>query len=307
MSQFHISQKNYSKKILRSSYITLFTVAFLIGIKGLAFHLSNSIILLSVLADSIWDFIISLTSLILVRVSLRKSNRNFRWGFGKLESMASFLEALFILLISISILIIAVNRYFNPVVFLPYSNLAIIVMIISLIVTFVLVRYQTHVLKETNSQSVESNRQHYLADILTNLAAIIGLVLVSYNFVIVDSLVAGMISIYLVYTTIPIFKKSINVLIDKEIDQDLRKEIIDLILDHNKIVDCHNVRGRVSGNKIFLEAHLVISQHASFKVSHSIIHEVEENLKKRFGSMCYSFAPKYMGQNPFLAISLAVL
>ena len=285
MSQFHISQENYSKKILRSSYITLATVLFLIVIKALAFHLSSSLILLAALFDSAFDLLISLTSLILVRISLRKSDKNFRWGYGKIESLASFLEALFILFISISILIVAVNRYFNPEINLSYSHVGITVMIVSLITTFFLVRYQTHVLTVTNSQSVASNRAHYLADMLTNLLAIFGLVLVSYNFVIADSLVAGMISIYLVYTTIPIFKKSINVLIDKEIDQDLRKEIIDLILDHNKVIDCHNVRGRISGNKIFLEAHLVISKHTSFKASHDVIHQVEENLKKRFGSI----------------------
>ena len=133
MSQFHISQENYSKKILRSSYITLATVLFLIVIKALAFHLSSSLILLAALFDSAFDLLISLTSLILVK--------NFRWGYGKIESLASFLEALFILFISISILIVAVNRYFNPEINLSYSHVGITVMIISLITTFFLVRY----------------------------------------------------------------------------------------------------------------------------------------------------------------------
>ena len=64
MPSFHVTQSEYSEKVKRSSLITISVVAFLIIIKLIAYFFTGSIIILSVLADSIFDLIISLTSLV---------------------------------------------------------------------------------------------------------------------------------------------------------------------------------------------------------------------------------------------------
>ena len=104
-------------------------------------------------------------------------------------------------------------------------------------------------MKDTASLSVESEKLHYLSDLLTNIAAFVGIMLVMFaDFSRADPLIAALISIYMIYTTIAIFQKSIAVLIDREIDDDLKSEIFDIVKSHNKVLGFHDVRTRQSGS-----------------------------------------------------------
>ena len=179
MSHFHITQSEYSEKLRHLSYVTIATVSFLIAIKLVAYSYTGSIILLSVAADSVFDLIISLTNFILVRISLKKSTSTYRYGYGKAEALSAFIEGIIIFIISVLILAIAVQKYINPESSMPHTNLALGVMAISLITTFFLVRYQSKIMRQTDSISVESEKLHYISDLLTNFAALIGIILVS--------------------------------------------------------------------------------------------------------------------------------
>ena len=154
MPQSHITQYEYSEKLRHLSYVTIATVSFLIIIKLIAYSYTGSIILLSVAADSVFDLIISLTNFILVRISLKKSTSAYRYGYGKAEALSAFIEGMIILIISLSVLAIAIQEYFNPESQMPHANLALSVMVISLATTFFLVRYQSMVMHHTDSISV---------------------------------------------------------------------------------------------------------------------------------------------------------
>ena len=102
-----IRQRQYSKVLRRSTYITLITVLFLISIKAVAFWFTGSIVILSTLADSFFDFVITATNFFLVRMSLREETDQHRFGFGKYEALSSFIEAMFIFSVSMFILFLS--------------------------------------------------------------------------------------------------------------------------------------------------------------------------------------------------------
>ena len=149
-----------------------------------------------------------------------------------------------------------------------------------------LVRFQTRIMKDTASLSVESEKLHYLSDLLTNIAAFVGIMLVMFaDFSRADPLIAALIAFYMIYTTIAIFQKSIAVLIDREINDDLKSEIFDIVKSHNKVLGFHDVRTRQSGSskgKFFMQMHIEVSEHVSLEESHNIADQVEENILNKF-------------------------
>jgi ferrous-iron efflux pump FieF len=265
MTYVNISQNEYGEKIKKSSLITLGVVLFLIIIKAFAYFATGSIIILSLLADSFFDLIITLTTFILVRISLKKNTNEYRFGYGKAEALSAFIEGIVILLISIFILYMAYKNFIDPEITIINSEIALIVIAISIFATLMLVRFQTRIMKDTASLSVESEKLHYFSDLLTNIAAFVG--------------------IYMIYTTIAIFQKSIAVLIDREIDDDLKSEIFDIVKSHNKVLGFHDVRTRQSGSskgKFFMQMHIEVSEHVSLEESHNIADQVEENILNKF-------------------------
>ena len=127
-----IGQKEYGKVLKRSTYITLVTVLFLILIKAIAFWFTGSIVILSTLADSFFDFVITATNFFLVRMSLREETDQHRFGFGKYEALSSFIEAMFIFSVSVFILFLSAQRVISPET-IPHTNIALAVMIVSII------------------------------------------------------------------------------------------------------------------------------------------------------------------------------
>ena len=66
-----INYNEYATVLKRSTYVTLMTVLFLISIKAVAFWFTGSIVILSTLADSFFDFVITATNFFLVRTKVR--------------------------------------------------------------------------------------------------------------------------------------------------------------------------------------------------------------------------------------------
>ena len=280
-----ISQKEYSKVLRRSTYITLITVLFLISIKAVAFWFTGSIVILSTLADSFFDFVITATNFFLVRISLREETDQHRFGFGKYEALSAFIEAMFIFSVSIFILFLSVQRMISPET-IPYTNIALTVMIISIIVNFFLVRYQSNIIKQTESIAAKAEHTHYFQDLLTNFAVIIAIILVgNFNLTLADPIFAAAISFYMIYSSVGIFRKSIDVLIDKEVDDKLKEEIKNIVMSHPKVDGFHDFKTRQSGSskgKFFMQMHIEINEHTSLNESHNIVDQVEERILEKF-------------------------
>ena len=280
-----IRQRQYSKVLRRSTYITLITVLFLISIKAVAFWFTGSIVILSTLADSFFDFVITATNFFLVRASLKEETDEHRFGFGKYEALSAFIEAMFIFVVSIFILYLSVQRVILPET-IPYTNIALIVMVVSIIVNFFLVRYQSNVIKHTESTSAEAEHAHYFQDLLTNAAVIVAIVLVgNFNLTLADPIFAAAISLYMIYSSIGIFHKSSDILIDKEVDSQLKDEIKTIVVSHPKVDGFHDFKTRQSGSskgKFFMQIHIEINENTSFEESHNIVDQVEEKILNKF-------------------------
>ena len=282
---YYINYKEYSTVLRRSTYITLITVLFLISIKSVAFWFTGSIVILSTLADSFFDFVITATNFFLVRVSLREETDQHRFGFGKYEALSAFIEAIFIFSVSIFILFLSVQRFISPET-IPYTNIALVVMIISIVVNFLLVRYQSNIIKKTQSISAEAERTHYFQDLLTNSAIIVAIILIgNFNLTVADPIFAALISIYMIYSSIGIFRRSVDILIDKEVDDELKDTIKSIVMSHPKVDGFHDFKTRQSGSsrgKFFMQIHIEIDEKTSFEESHNIVDEVEELILKKF-------------------------
>lgn len=285
MSHGNINNDQYSSIIKRSTLITLFTVLFLIGIKFFAWWMTGSIVILGTLADSFFDFAITFINLILVRFALEPADSEHRWGHARLEAVTALLEGVLIVLASIYILFLAIQRYFLPET-IEHTGYATIVMVVSIIVTFLLVRYQSEVIKKTSSLSATAEHTHYLQDLLTNFSALVAIVLIgNFGFTQADSLFGSLIAIYMIYTSYGILKKSIDVLIDREIDDDIRDEVRSIIMKHPKVDGIHDFKTRMSGGakeRFFMQCHLEVSRYATLIDAHSVSDEVEEMILKRF-------------------------
>ncbi|RDU62654.1 cation diffusion facilitator family transporter [Helicobacter sp. MIT 14-3879] len=255
-------------------------IAFCLTILKLIFAvISGSVVILASAIDSLLDVFVSLFNHFTLIKSHSPSNKYFNYGFGKLEGVASVLESLIIFcsgtyIIYESIVKIISNKGVNNI------EQGLLVMIISIIVTFALVCFLKLIAKSNNSIIIKSEVLHYKSDLLSNAAVIVSLIIIQFtSFYAIDSIIGGILGIYICIQAYKIAKEGFFMLLDRAISEELNNEIIKILDDNKSITSYHELKSRVSGDTIFLEYHLVFDNNISLFNAHSISNEIEYNIE----------------------------
>jgi ferrous-iron efflux pump FieF len=148
-------------------------------------------------------------------------------------------------------------------------------MLIAILLTLMLVGFQSYVVKKTGSIAISADSLHYRADILVNVAVIISLVLAAnLQWYMADPVFAILIVIYMSIGAYKIAVQSLGILMDKEFSDEARKRIKDIAESHEKIMNVHDMRTRSSGATSFIQFHAEMPKHISLAEAHEIADEV---------------------------------
>lgn len=271
-----------SRLMQAATKASVFVAIFLILIKTVGYALTGSVTLLSSLLDSFLDSLGSIINFIAIRHALEPADEEHRFGHGKAEPLAGIAQSGFIIASSGFLIFEAILRLRNPQV-LEYAHLGIVIIFISLIVTFLLVRYQKYVVKQTSSIAIKADSIHYMSDFLLNGLVIISLVLVSqFNLWWIDPVFAILIAIYIAWSARKIATESLNQLMDRELPDEDRNKIIEIVKSNDQVINIHELRTRMSGRNIFIQFHLDLDKNLSLHEVHSIAESVKRELYEVF-------------------------
>ena len=210
--------------------------------------------------------------------SEKPEDKDFNYGRGKIEALASLLEGLIITFSGIFLLYKAYEKYIKGEKSL-YLNESLIIMIISLLVTIFLVLYLNKVAKITKSMVIKADALHYKVDLYSNLAVLFSLVLVSItSYEIIDVIVSICISLYIIYSAYELIHNGFLVLLDKSLESNIVKDIENIIKE-NDVNKFHLLKTREAANKIFVEVHLVFDKKITLYEAHKISDKIEEKIK----------------------------
>ncbi len=268
--------------MVRATIASVSTGIFLAVIKLIAYLFTGSVALLTSLIDSVIDIFTSLVNMFAVKQSLIPADKEHRFGHGKIESLAGLAQSAFIAGSVMFIVFEAANRLIHPE---PIENGAIglFVMIISMIATLALVYYQRKLIKETGSVAIKADSLHYVSDIMFNASVILAIVL-SYYFGITsaDPLIAMLIAAYIIYGIINIARHCLDQLLDRELPDEDREEILKLLKSHSEVRDVHGFRTRASGRDIFIQCHIELDGDLSLVAAHEIAEQVQRKIQHAY-------------------------
>ncbi len=266
----------------RATYLSVAVAVTLIVIKFVAYFETNSVSLLSTLVDSVLDASASLINLFAVRHALLPADDDHRFGHGKAEALAGLFQSAFIAGSALFLLFQAIERALHPEI-VTEGELGIAVMIVSIILTIILVLYQRHVIRLTNSVAISADSLHYVGDILVNGSVIAALIISYYfNWIYADSLFAIGISFFIFYNAWSIIRASLADLMDEELGDEERAAIEEIVLASPGVLNLHELRTRRSGITVFIQLHLDLDGTISLTEAHDLSDVVEARLMEKF-------------------------
>ncbi|MEP6390600.1 MAG: cation diffusion facilitator family transporter [Halioglobus sp.] len=271
-----------SARLLRLATVSSVTTAtLLIAAKLGAYVMTGSVSILASLIDSVLDAGASLVNLFAVNYSLSPPDEQHRFGHGKAESVAGLAQATLICGSGIYLIVESIERLVNPPQ-LQDLGIGLAVMAFAILATLILLAIQHHVIERTGSVAIRADSLHYKTDLFTNTAIILALVLTQWGWSGMDPIFALGVAVYIIYSAWHIGYEAFNDLLDKELPDERRQEILDLINEHPEVEGAHDLRTRLSGRTVYIQVHIELEDHMPLIQSHKISDEVEEALLKRF-------------------------
>ncbi len=278
----HESSTEAARLMRLATYASVAVASFLILIKLAAWRYTDSISLLSTLIDSLLDAVASLINLFAVRHALVPADREHRFGHGKAEPLAALGQTAFIAGSALFLVIAAGQRLFDPRPVL-HGGIGIAVMVVAIVVTFALTRFQASVVRQTGSVAIKADSLHYLGDILVNGAVIVALLLASeFGWTIADPLFGLAIAGYIAFIAWRIARGSFDMLMDRELPEAERARIREIALANPDVRDLHDLRTRSSGRRTFIQVHIEMDGTLTLYRAHSVADEVEAALREAF-------------------------
>jgi ferrous-iron efflux pump FieF len=265
-----------------AGYASVGVAFLLIGAKVAAYLLTGSVALLSSLLDSLLDAGASLVNLYAIRQSLTPADREHRFGHGKAEPLAALGQTAFIAGSAAFLAFQAAGRLIAPVA-VEHEELGIAVMVFSIVATLLLVIYQRRVIRRTGSYAVRADSLHYLGDLFVNASVIVALLLSAWwGWHLADPLFAIGIAAYILYTAWQIFRGALDMLMDRELPDEVRGRIRKIAQNHPRVMSVHDLRTRAAGRSIFVQMHLEMDPEMLLREAHEVADAVELAIMAEF-------------------------
>jgi len=235
---------------------------------------TGSLALIAEAIHSFSDLIASIISLVSVKIAAKKT-KEFPYGLYKLENIASVIISFFLFFAAYEIIREAFLSHSEHKV--QHIYVAIAVMVVAMISTFVYSRLEIKAAKKLNSPALMADAHHIWADFLSSVIVIFGLIGVSlgYN---LDKYAAAIVSIFILHSGWEIFSSGIKVLLDISLEKEELEKIKKIIYSHPAVVEIKHIRGRAAGSFKFLDIELLLHNY-SLRETHKIVDDIEKKIK----------------------------
>ncbi len=268
-----------NKAIKSISLIGIIGNIFLLIIKGMVGIISNSQSMLADAFNSAGDIFSSVMTYIGNKISSAPPDDDHNLGHGKAEYIYALLISIVMFLLIIEVIKNSISNIINPYNY-HYSNYLIVVCIITIIVKLGLYIYTKLVNLKYNNILIRANSIDHRNDCLLTTLNLIACIFSYYKVMYIDSIVGILISLWILFTAIKIFKESYDVLMDKAISNDIKDKVYKIIAKYPEVKKVIHFNSTPVGYKYQISFTIYVDGDMSTYDSHFIANSLEEEIDK---------------------------
>ncbi len=244
--------------------------------------LTGSLGILAEAAHSGLDLIAAGLTFVAVRVSSRPPDHNHLYGHGKVENLSALAETLLLLLTCAWVAWEACRRLAAHRIGVQVNAWSFAVMLVSIVVDL----SRSHVLSRSarkyNSQALEADALHFQTDVWSSAVVVFGLIAVKvaewlpgaawlrYG----DAVAALGVSALVVWVSVRLGRRTVDALMDHA-PLGMEERIAVAVGAVPGVLDCHNLRIRSSGARLFIDLHILVDGKQSLAEAHRLTDIVE--------------------------------
>ncbi len=269
------------RKIINASWIAIIANALLSVLKIVVGIIAGSFAVIADGIDSASDVLTSLITLFTAHIISRPPDIKYAYGYNKADTVATKLLAFIIFFAGAQLAISTSHKLINPIETGIPDNIAIYVILISIIGKYALAFYLKKTGKSIDSPMLIANARNMQNDVIISLSVLTGLI---FTFIlklpIIDLITAFMVSIYIMFIAFKIFMQSNRDLMDGVDDPHIYQKIINAAKSVKGVSHPHRIRVRKMAHQYLVALDIEIDGSKSLLEAHKISSFVEAEIKK---------------------------
>ncbi len=256
----------------------------LLVIKFIAYYLTHSVAILTDALESIVNVVAGFIGLYSLYIAAMPRDINHPYGHGKAEFLSAAVEGTLVLSAGAIIIYKAIQHLIYPIILHQIDRGMILVGITAVINLGVgLIGVKNG--KRNQSVALIASGRHLISDSYSTFGIIAGLLLILLTRLSwVDSAIAIIFGIIIIYTGYKILRRSIAGIMD-EADVELLTKMVHILNASRREnwIDLHNLRIIKYGNILHVDCHLTVPWYLNVSEAHAEIEALGTLIKNEFG------------------------
>jgi cation diffusion facilitator family transporter len=218
------------------------------------------------LSDLATDFLV----LFAAKHSHRQADDEHPYGHGRIETVATVILGVSLVIVALGISYDAVRRLLAPELLLHPGWMALVIAILSVVSKEIIYQYTARAARRLRSKMLQANAWHSRSDALSSIIVVIGVLATMAGYPTFDALAAVAVALMVAKIGWDLLWKSLQELIDTALDPEEVEAIRKTIMAVDGVRACHMLRTRHSGSDALVDVHILVDPALSVSEGHQI-------------------------------------
>ena len=281
--------KNVEDDKVRTSYGTMagifgiVTNFILVVIKLFIGILSFSISIIADAINNLSDMGSSLLTIIGFKISNKPADKDHPYGHQRVEYIISLIIAMIIAFVGLELFTTSIEKIITPDE-IKFEVITFVVLGVAIVLKAVQGLFYLSASKKIDSLSLKASAKDSINDCISTTAVLIGTIISKVSGYNVDGIVGILVSGFIMYSAVMLIKETMSPLIGEKPDPELVEKVSRTVLSYPKILGIHDMITHLYGpSKVFISLHAEVDANENVLVSHDLIDNIEQDIKKEFG------------------------
>jgi cation diffusion facilitator family transporter len=267
-------------KLIGPILLSILAALLTLGLKVVAYWLTNSVGLLSDAGESVINLLAAVTAFLSLVYAARPADLSHTYGHEKIEYFSSGLEGILICVAALAIGWYAILRLLTPEPLKPLGT-GMLVSAAASLINLGVAQLLLRVGRARESIVLEADGQHLMTDVWTSAAVLggVGLVWVT-GWQVLDPILALLVAANIIWTGLGLIGRSFDGLMDHSLPEEEQAQL------RAAITGClepgmhfHALRTRRAGARRFADFHLLVPGALSVRQAHDVANRLEKAIE----------------------------
>ncbi len=241
----------------------------------------------SLVADAVHSLADVVTSGVVIwsfRTSERPPDKEHPFGHGRIESLATLVIAILLLVAAMEFAVVSVHRLLNPRPVLA-SPLLLVVLAATLVLKEWLARFSGRLGRTISSPALVADAWHHRSDALATAVVLVALAGERLGVRYLDGAAGLVVGGFIAVAAVRLIKEAANPLIGGRPDRALLEDVRRIAMRPSEVVGLHDIMVHSYGRLLVISLHVEVPAGLSLARAHEVAESVERDLAEELGSV----------------------